>query len=78
MGAHTEWGGYVIDYRKTRNFNCPDFTGSKVSGDMFPSLPILATSLAGRPTSKQTFGLDFSEESDLTSDTADSFRHCPN
>lgn len=30
MGAHTEYGGYVIDYRKVRNFNCPDLQGCKV------------------------------------------------
>jgi large subunit ribosomal protein L41 len=23
-GAHTQWGGYLIDYRKVRHFNCPD------------------------------------------------------
>ena len=30
MGAHTEWGGYVIDYRKTRNFVCPDMKNTRV------------------------------------------------
>lgn len=26
MGAHTEYGQYVIDYRKTRHFNVPDLS----------------------------------------------------
>ena len=30
MGAHTEYGNYVIDYRKVRHYNCPDLTGFKV------------------------------------------------
>lgn len=30
MGAHTQWGGYVIDYRKVRNFNCPDLVNNRV------------------------------------------------
>ena len=30
MGAHTPYGGYVIDYRKVRHFNCPDLTNFKV------------------------------------------------
>ena len=24
MGAHTEYGNYVIDWRKVRNYNCPE------------------------------------------------------
>lgn len=24
MGAHTQYGGYIIDWRKARNFNVPD------------------------------------------------------
>lgn len=31
MGAHTEYGGYVIDYRKVRNFNCPDLKDTKLT-----------------------------------------------
>ncbi|KAF7505456.1 hypothetical protein GJ744_000783 [Endocarpon pusillum] len=31
MGAHTEWGGYVIDYRKARNYNCPDLKDSRLT-----------------------------------------------
>ena len=31
MGAHTRRGGYLIDYRKTRNFNCPTSYESNVS-----------------------------------------------
>ena len=30
MGAHTEYGGYVIDWRKVRNYNMPDLTDFKV------------------------------------------------
>ena len=30
MGAHTEYGGYVIDYRKVRHFNCPDLKDFRV------------------------------------------------
>jgi hypothetical protein len=30
MGAHTEYGGYIIDYRKVRHFNCPDLTNFQV------------------------------------------------
>ncbi|RMZ79891.1 hypothetical protein DV738_g2942, partial [Chaetothyriales sp. CBS 135597] len=26
MGAHTEYGGYVIDWRKVRHYNVPDLT----------------------------------------------------
>lgn len=26
MGAHTEYGNYVIDYRKTRHYNMPDLS----------------------------------------------------
>jgi Mitochondrial ribosomal protein L27 len=37
MGAHTEWGGYVIDYRKVRNFNCPDLENNKVRVGHFAS-----------------------------------------
>jgi hypothetical protein len=31
MGAHTRYGGYIIDYRKTRHYAVPDFKGFKVS-----------------------------------------------
>lgn len=31
MGSHTEYGGYIIDYRKTRHYVVPDFTDFKVS-----------------------------------------------
>jgi Mitochondrial ribosomal protein L27 len=43
MGAHTEWGGYVIDYRKVRNYNCPDLRDlrdSKVRSCFSPRSPI--------------------------------------
>jgi len=30
MGAHTEYGGYVVDWRKVRHFNVPDLTEFKV------------------------------------------------
>ena len=26
MGAHTEYGNYIIDYRKTRHYNMPDLS----------------------------------------------------
>ena len=41
MGAHTEWGGYIIDYRKVRNFNCPDLSQTTVSG--WPFCKLLGT-----------------------------------
>lgn len=31
MGSHTEYGGYIIDYRKVRHFNCPDLTNFKLT-----------------------------------------------
>lgn len=31
VGAHTEYGGYVVDWRKVRNFNVPDLTGFKLT-----------------------------------------------
>lgn len=31
MGAHTRYGGYIIDYRKTRHYAAPDLKGFKVS-----------------------------------------------
>ena len=31
MGAHTEYGQYVIDWRKTKHFNVPDTTDFAVS-----------------------------------------------
>lgn len=31
MGAHTEYGKYVIDWRKTRHYNVPDLEDFKVS-----------------------------------------------
>lgn len=41
MGAHTEYGGYIIDYRKVRHYNAPDLTGFKltpfVSKEMEPT-----------------------------------------
>ena len=37
MGAHTEWGGYVIDYRKVRNYNCPDLKDTRVRTGISPS-----------------------------------------
>lgn len=35
MGAHTNYGGYVIDWRKVRTYNCPKLDGFDVgpSGD---------------------------------------------
>ena len=30
MGAHTEYGGYLIDWRKVRHYNVPDLKGFKV------------------------------------------------
>ena len=30
MGAHTQFGNYVIDYRKVRHYNCPDLTDFRV------------------------------------------------
>jgi Mitochondrial ribosomal protein L27 len=39
MGAHTEWGGYVIDYRKVRNFNCPDLNDNRVCTGLAQALP---------------------------------------
>jgi hypothetical protein len=39
MGAHTEWGGYVIDYRKVRNFNCPDLSDNRVCTGLAQALP---------------------------------------
>lgn len=30
MGAHTEFGGYLIDWRKTAHFNVPETTGFSV------------------------------------------------
>ena len=40
MGAHDSYGGYLIDYRKTRHFNCPNLTDFPVreaeySGEVF-------------------------------------------
>lgn len=35
MGAHTEYGGYIIDYRKTRTFACPDLKDFAVSSCSF-------------------------------------------
>lgn len=31
VGAHTEYGGYVVDWRKVRNFKAPDLTGFKLT-----------------------------------------------
>ncbi len=31
MGAHTEFGGYVVDWRKTTHYNVPDLEGFGVS-----------------------------------------------
>ncbi|KEF57597.1 uncharacterized protein A1O9_05515 [Exophiala aquamarina CBS 119918] len=31
MGAHTPYGGYIIDYRKTRHYVVPDFKGFKLT-----------------------------------------------
>ena len=31
VGAHTEYGGYVVDWRKVRNFNVPDLIGFKLT-----------------------------------------------
>lgn len=30
MGSHTSYGGYIIDYRKTRHYVVPDFKDFKV------------------------------------------------
>ena len=30
MGAHTEWGGYLIDWRRVRHYNVPDLKDFKV------------------------------------------------
>lgn len=35
MGAHTEYGGYIIDYRKVRNFAVPDLTDFNVCAATF-------------------------------------------
>lgn len=31
MGAHTEYGGYIIDYRKTRHYNMPNLTNFELT-----------------------------------------------
>jgi large subunit ribosomal protein L41 len=33
MGAHTEYGQYMIDWRKTTHFNVPDTTNFSVSSN---------------------------------------------
>lgn len=30
MGAHTNYGGYLVDWRKVRTYNCPDLAGFEV------------------------------------------------
>jgi hypothetical protein len=30
MGAHNEYGGYLVDWRKVRHFNVPDLKGFRV------------------------------------------------
>ena len=42
MGAHTQYGGYIIDYRKVRHYNCPDLTGFNVGGVLQTKTPLLA------------------------------------
>lgn len=37
MGTHTSYGTYKIDYSKVRTYVCPDLTGFKVGGPLFPS-----------------------------------------
>ncbi|ETN37820.1 uncharacterized protein HMPREF1541_07443 [Cyphellophora europaea CBS 101466] len=31
MGAHTEWGGYLIDWRRVRHYNVPDLKDFKLT-----------------------------------------------
>jgi len=38
MGAHTQYGGYIVDYRKTRHYVVPDFKNFKVNFCLFLSL----------------------------------------
>ena len=30
MGRHTQYGGYIIDYKKVRTYVCPDLAGFNV------------------------------------------------
>ncbi|KAL9618981.1 MAG: hypothetical protein Q9160_006375 [Pyrenula sp. 1 TL-2023] len=31
MGAHTNFGGYVVDWRKVRTYNCPELSGFELT-----------------------------------------------
>ena len=80
MGAHTEWGGYIIDYRKVRNFNCPDLKNNKVR----VCLSVNAVSLSSRPSKESSCPANrhcvwiIFDGQNLTDETADAFCQCTN
>jgi Mitochondrial ribosomal protein L27 len=63
MGAHTEYGGYVIDYRKVRNYNVPDMTDFKVF-----LLPKASRSIANHLPQAHTFRHQRNGANDQTGD----------
>lgn len=48
VGAHTEYGGYLVDWRKTKRFNMPDIQDFNVSpfqrNPLWPALTLIISS----------------------------------